>query len=146
MKTEENSKKKIGNVSGTNQPLRVTVKTSNLGHTMLIQGGAGGSGRGICKSVIRSGRLSTKLPNPHAPRPLDQHHVTQIRSLHGCMERLVCTTKRYARDMVHQRWQSPSSVCFVTVKLSQSKPETGAADISFHFSRVINIKTLAFQA
>jgi len=53
--------------------------------------------------------------------------------------------KRYVRDMVRRRWQSPSSVRFVTVELSQSKPETGAADISFHFSRVINIKTLAFQ-
>jgi hypothetical protein len=24
-------------------------------------------------------------------RPLDQHHVAEIRSLHGCMERLICT-------------------------------------------------------
>jgi hypothetical protein len=44
---------------------------------------------GICKSVIRSGRLSAKLLNPHAP--LDQHHVAQIRSLHDYTERLVCT-------------------------------------------------------
>jgi hypothetical protein len=32
----------LGNVSGANQPLRVTVQTSNLDHMMLIQGGVGG--------------------------------------------------------------------------------------------------------
>jgi hypothetical protein len=48
-----------------------------------------GSERGICKSVIRSGRLNVKLPNPL--RLLDQHHMTQIKSLHDCTERSVYT-------------------------------------------------------
>ena len=71
----------FGNVSGANQPLRATVQTSNLNHMMLIQGGMQGSGRGDLKSVISSGWLSVKLFTPLCP--LDQHHVAQIRSLHG---------------------------------------------------------------
>jgi hypothetical protein len=57
----------IINVSGVNQLLCVTVQTSNLAHMILIYEDAGGSGRGICKSVTRNGRLSAKLPNLHAP-------------------------------------------------------------------------------
>jgi hypothetical protein len=56
---------------------------------MLIQRDAWEVRGDICKSVIRSGRLSAKLSIPRVP--LDQHHVTQIRNLHGCTEGLVCT-------------------------------------------------------
>jgi hypothetical protein len=38
-----------GNVSGANQPICVTVQTSNLGHMILIQGGARGVGGGFAK-------------------------------------------------------------------------------------------------
>jgi hypothetical protein len=70
-----------GNVSGANQSLRATVQTSNLNHIVLIQRDVRSSVRGIWKSVISSGRLSVKLSTPL--RPLDQHHIVQIRSLHG---------------------------------------------------------------
>jgi hypothetical protein len=49
----------------------------------------GGVGGGFEKSVISSGWLSVKLSTPLCL--LDQHHVVQIRSLHGCTEGLVCT-------------------------------------------------------
>jgi hypothetical protein len=74
------------NVSGVNQSLYVIVQTFNLGNMMLIQGTQEEVGGGICKSVIRSRWLNAKLLNPHAP--LDQRHMTQIRSLHGCTEKV----------------------------------------------------------
>ena len=56
---------------------------------MLIQRDVWRSGRGFEKNVISGGQLSVKLSTPMCP--LDQHHVVQIRSLHGCTEELVCT-------------------------------------------------------
>jgi hypothetical protein len=53
------------------------------------KGTCGGVWGEIWKRVISSGQLSVKLSTPL--RPLDQHHVVQIRSLHGCTEGLVCT-------------------------------------------------------
>jgi len=39
--------------------------------------------------VIIGGRLSVKLPN--FPYPLDVDTVVQIRSLHDCTKKLICT-------------------------------------------------------
>jgi hypothetical protein len=71
----------LDKILGTNHPLRQSWKETYLVQTNLYvqpyklliwlhdvdQGSAGGVEGGICKIVIRSGRLSVKLPNPHAP-------------------------------------------------------------------------------
>jgi len=46
---------------------------------------------GICKSVIKSGRLSAKLPNLPCV-PLDQHPMVKIRVY------IVCTGNEFALD------------------------------------------------
>jgi hypothetical protein len=45
--------------------------------------------------LITPFQIPLSLPQ-HAP--LDQHHVVQIKSLHGCMEGLVCT--RYVPNFI----------------------------------------------
>jgi len=49
---------------------------------------------GICKSAIKSGRLSAKLPNLSAP--LDQHPVVQISIC------TVCTRDEFALHLLPQ--------------------------------------------
>jgi hypothetical protein len=66
------------------QPCKILIWT-----TWCWSRGRGGVGGGIWKRVISSGWLSVKLFTPLCH--LDQHHVTQIESLHGCTEGLVCT-------------------------------------------------------
>jgi hypothetical protein len=79
----------IGNVSGANQPLRTTIQTSNLGHMMLNQ-----ATQGVDNFTLNHPLLITlfQIPPPTPPHaPLDQHHVIQIKILHGCTKGLICT-------------------------------------------------------
>jgi hypothetical protein len=62
---------------------------------MLIQGRCS-ERRGAHLRLIWSTRLSVKLPNPHVS--LDQHHVTQIISLHGTRVMQIRTRVSADRD------------------------------------------------
>jgi hypothetical protein len=55
-------------------------------------------GGGICKSVIRSGRLSVNDLTTCAP--LDQHHVAQIISLHGLHEEVGLQMKKKSKSAI----------------------------------------------
>jgi hypothetical protein len=58
----------LDNVFGANQPLRATVQTSNLGHMMLMQRGAGGSGRGDLLKCDQERAVKRKITqSPCAP-------------------------------------------------------------------------------
>jgi hypothetical protein len=69
------------------------MQTFNLNHTMLIKGrrGVDTLNRSLLITLFQIPRLTP----PHVP--LDQHHMVQFRSLHGCTEGLVCT--RYVPNL-----------------------------------------------
>ena len=61
------------NVSYANQPLRATIQTSNIIHKMLIQGATIGRCVGMLTPIYGG------------------YPVSQIGSLHGCTEMMICT-------------------------------------------------------